>query len=238
MALKKIDVITNKQIAEKGVQALADRPNLTGQYGTSGLSPAQLKLWFDKLATFLAERINTIVNALSAEDAASYIRIALEDAKDLGEVVESFGNGVFASKILKLLPSATATERQALQSVIDGVARDISNLQEDVLALDTSKLSLTQFNKEKSVINERISTAKTELNERIDGVDEQLNERVDSVDAKLVFLESQINRLVLYDEKSENLSIAPVNALYDAQTEELSLLANADYDENGESLSI
>ncbi len=216
MALKKIDVITNKQIAEKGVQALADRPNLTGQYGTSGLSPAQLKLWFDKLATFLAERINTIINALSAEDAASYIRIALDDAKDLGEVVESFGNGMFASKILKLLPSATATERQALQSVIDGIARDISNLQEELLALEENKLSVKQF-----------ESAKAEFNERVDGVD-----------AKLVFLESQINRLVLYDEKSENLSIAPVNALYDAQTEELSLLANAEYDESNESLAI
>ena len=103
-----------------------------------------------------------------------------------------------------------------MQSVIFGIARDISELQKDLLSLEENKLSVKQF-----------ESAKAEF-----------NERVDDVDAKLVFLESQINRLVLYDEKSENLSIAPVNALYDAQTEELSLLANAEHDESGESLTI
>ena len=51
--MKKLGNITNEQIKEKGVQALDDRPNAASQYGQSGLTAAQLKLWFDKLATFL-----------------------------------------------------------------------------------------------------------------------------------------------------------------------------------------
>ena len=76
---KKLSNITTKQITDKGVQALANRPNASAQYGVSGLSPTQLKLWFDRLATFLAEKINEIHDAISSNDAAAYIRLNLDD---------------------------------------------------------------------------------------------------------------------------------------------------------------
>ena len=74
---KKLSNITTKQITDKGVQALANRPNASAQYGVSGLSPTQLKLWFDKLATFLADKVNELQNTISADDAAAYFRIFL-----------------------------------------------------------------------------------------------------------------------------------------------------------------
>ena len=134
MALKKITKITNKQIAEKGVQALADRPNLTAQYGASGLSAAQLKLWFDKLATFLAERINEIVDTISSNEAANYIRVCLDEygVESFGDLVTAFADGDFAGKILQVFPSAGAKEKQALQNVINMFARDLSVLQEKI----------------------------------------------------------------------------------------------------------
>jgi len=135
MAVKKLEKITNKQIAEKGVQSLADRPNLTAQYGTSGLSAAQLKLWFDKLATFLAEKINLVVDTISSEEAAYYIRLALDEygVDNLGDLVNAFLNGDFASKILKVYPSAGSATLQNIQSVINSMALSISNIFENKL---------------------------------------------------------------------------------------------------------
>ena len=69
--MKKLGNITNEQIKEKGVQALADRPNAASQYGQSGLTAAQLKLWFDKLATLLAGKINEIQNVISGDEAGA-----------------------------------------------------------------------------------------------------------------------------------------------------------------------
>lgn len=133
--LKQLTKITNKQIAERGVQALADRPNLTAQYGASGLSAAQLKLWFDKLATYLAEKINEINDAISSEDAGAYIRVCLDEYgyDNLRDLISSFTNGDFAKKVLKLLPSAGATELTALQNIIDSTAKSISELSENKL---------------------------------------------------------------------------------------------------------
>ena len=136
MALKKITKITNKQIAEKGVQALADRPNLTAQYGASGLSAAQLKLWFDKLATFLAERINEISDAISGDEATNYIRVCLDEygVDNLGALITAFTDGNFAAKILQLFPSAGSNQKQALQAVINNVAKQLADLEEKKLA--------------------------------------------------------------------------------------------------------
>ena len=133
MALKKITKITNKQIAEKGVQALADRPNLTAQYGASGLSAAQLKLWFDKLATFLAERINEIVDTISSDEAANYIRVCLDEygVESFGDLVTAFTDGDFAAKVLQVFPSAGSTQKQALQTVINNIAQKISDIKEN-----------------------------------------------------------------------------------------------------------
>jgi hypothetical protein len=141
MALKKITKITNKQIAEKGVQALADRPNLTAQYGASGLSAAQLKLWFDKLATFLAERINEISDAISSDEATNYIRVCLDEygVDNLGALITAFTDGNFAAKILQLFPSAGSEQKQTLQAIINGIAMQISNLKEVTTKIDNLK---------------------------------------------------------------------------------------------------
>lgn len=105
--MKKLTNVTQKQLAEKGVRALADRPNVSAQYGVSGLSPSQLKLWFDNLAVFLAEKINAINDTLSAKDAADYIRIALDEYKitSLGELISAITSGDLAKDALQVVPT-------------------------------------------------------------------------------------------------------------------------------------
>lgn len=120
--MKKFVNITKNQIAQKGVQALADRPNLVQQYGVGGLSAAQLKLHFDKLADFLADKINKIHDTLSSDEAAAYIRIVLDKygISTLEDLVNSISNGEFANKFLTV-SNIDATEQMSLQKAFDTI---------------------------------------------------------------------------------------------------------------------
>lgn len=143
MSVNKLTKITKTMIAEKGVQALADRPNSAAQYGQGGLTATQLKLWFDKLATFLADKINEIQDTLAGNNAAKYIRILLDNyggITSLDELVNSFLSGSFASNVLKVLPSASAQTAVTLQVLINNMAQQIATLREDADDLDADKL--------------------------------------------------------------------------------------------------
>lgn len=140
---KKLTKITPNQIAEKGVQALSNRPNSPSQYGVGGLSAVNLKLWFDKLATFLAEKVNELQETISGNEAAEYIRILLDDygVENLNDLILAFVDGSFADKILKLYPSAsTAQAKASLQAVINNIAAQISGNIENIANLDRDKL--------------------------------------------------------------------------------------------------
>lgn len=140
--MKKLSNITKEQIKEKGVQALADRPNASSQYGQSGLTAAQLKLWFDKLATFLADKINDIQNAISGDEAGEYIKLKLDayGVDSLDALVAAFLNGDFAKDILKVFPSISAAQSVTLQTLLNNTALTISQHAEKLDALDTGKL--------------------------------------------------------------------------------------------------
>jgi len=130
--MKKITKITQKQIAAAGVQALANRPNAVAQYGLSGLSPQELKLHFDKLATMIAEKVNELGDVLASDDAAQYIRIALDDYEvgSLSELIEAMQSGEFAEKILYVFPSANSFMAVPIQQAIFGIAQAIADNEE------------------------------------------------------------------------------------------------------------
>ena len=130
--MKKLNSVTEKQIKAYGVQALADRPNVSSQYGVSGMSPAQLKLWFDKLATFLAGKINEIGEVLSSDEAPQYIRIPMDEygVENLSGLVNSILDGSFAAEILKVHPDLGNFDLHPLQEVINDFAISISHLKE------------------------------------------------------------------------------------------------------------
>lgn len=93
--IKTIKKITPSQISAHGVQALADRPNMSGHHGVGGLSPTELKKWFDKLATLLADHHNEICEILSSEEAGKYIGVLIDehDIYNLYDFVKSVKNG-------------------------------------------------------------------------------------------------------------------------------------------------
>lgn len=132
----KFSRITDKQLKAQGVQALADRPNAAAQYGQSGLSPAQLKQWFDKFAWTLAGNINAIQEAINGEEAAKYIGLKLGKYTTLDELIAAMQDGRFAGEILGVFPSAGERGDEhltVLQTVIDDFAKAISELGENKL---------------------------------------------------------------------------------------------------------
>lgn len=126
---KKIEEITPKQISDRGVQALADRPNAQARYGVGGLSAPQLKLWFDKLATFLAGKINEITKAISGKDAADYVGLDLDDVgiSNLGDLIAAFKNGTFAREVVKVFPTEGSDTGYPLTEILDEVLSNEAN---------------------------------------------------------------------------------------------------------------
>lgn len=139
----KFTQISELNLKQMGVQALADRPNAAQQYGKSGLRPTELKLWFDKLATLLTRKVNELQEAINGQDAAKYIGIALGEYKTLDDLLEGMQDGSFAESILKLFPKETTNEdeRDTLQNIIFDIAKDISDNKEELERLDEDKLS-------------------------------------------------------------------------------------------------
>lgn len=135
--------ITDLNLKQMGVQALADRPNATQQYGQSGLSPTQLKRWFDRLAEMLSRKVNELQSAINGADAAKYIGLALKEYKTLDALILAMQTGDFAAEILKLWPNENhgTLEPSALQDIIYGIAQSISGIEEELERLDNDKLS-------------------------------------------------------------------------------------------------
>lgn len=127
--LLEFENINSNIIKKLGVQALADRPNAAGKYGNAGMSAAQLKAWFDQLAEFLANKINTIQDTFASEDIARYIRLTLDeyDVEHLQDLVDAILDGSFAEKLLMVLPTQTDTERVTLQSAIFKINKNIAD---------------------------------------------------------------------------------------------------------------
>lgn len=125
--MKQFDKITDAQIKRRGVQALADRPNQTGQFGESGLTAAQVKQHFDGLSTYLALRLNNFFETMASEAATEYICLAIEEYEDLHELIAAFASGDFAKRLLKVKAGASAEELESLQSVLNTFAKEIND---------------------------------------------------------------------------------------------------------------
>lgn len=174
MALKKLTNITPAELKAKGVVALGDKPNLASSYGVGGLSPTNLKLWFDQIGQLLSEKLNIIQDTLSGNDAASYIRLnlqGLDSSKEelegfiysLQDLCESFRNGSFANYLL-LLESAGDNKTKTIQSIVFNFTQKMSTFAErlsDVENLSTN--AATEAASAKNTAQEALNTIVEQL---------------------------------------------------------------------------
>lgn len=152
--MKEFQNITKKQIEQNGVQALSDRPNSVGAYGSGGLSPLELKLAFDRLATLIAEKINEIHKVLAGEEAGQYISVQLREQgiEDLAALVAAIESGRLA-EIVQLTPSAGAENKESLQDIIFSLARSLAEAKENLGNIDDIKEALEEIEEIKAAID-------------------------------------------------------------------------------------
>ena len=139
--LNKFSNITEQDIKKHGVQALADRPNASGQYGTGGLSAQQLKEWFDQLAAIIAGKLNEIQNVLGGKSAASYIAATLQGSRyeSLQDILDAMtdGNLQYNIKVRDIVvpnwPDHEDAEMVSLNQLVASISFGLETLFERVL---------------------------------------------------------------------------------------------------------
>lgn len=136
--MEKFDQITETQKKQLGVQALADRPNAsTSQYGQSGLTATQLKLWFDRLGAFLCDHINRIYESLENGEFSRRIGVSTDEEGivDLQTVISTFvkdmDDGGFANT-LRLYCHQGAEELLPLQQVVYDMHYEAAQKHEEI----------------------------------------------------------------------------------------------------------
>lgn len=154
MALQKFTNITPAELKAKGVISLADKPNVAASYGVGGLSPTALKLWFDQVGRFIADKINALQDIFGGDTAAEYIKIKLvgidgeeEDVEvehSLQDLCDAFRDGKFADYLLAY-GAASETELKSLQTILNGFAEKMSTVKE--AADDATETANAAFNK-------------------------------------------------------------------------------------------
>lgn len=107
----------NSEISDQEFEAgrifnLANRPNQPAAYGVGGLSANDLKMWFDRSAILLKNKLNELIRVVGGEQFAKEIKISLGGEIDevLGEnkinnifdLVDAITDGTFVRSILML----------------------------------------------------------------------------------------------------------------------------------------
>ena len=135
--------ITKQEIAANGIQALANRPNKASQYGKSGFTATELKLWFDNLASLISDRVNGIAEALEGENAANYIDVNLPTIETLYDLVKSIKDGSFVNNELNIKISEalaqnglevdeTVTLQRCLEELFSDLFNKFDDLEDDI----------------------------------------------------------------------------------------------------------
>ena len=177
----KFSEISDKQIQQMGVQALANRPNQVGQYGKSGLSAEELKKHFDGLASFLADKINDLYTKFYSGEILQYITFRgfgdFETLSDLASALNPYSD-ILPDQIRVFDPSSLS--RTSLQSFYESFLQKVSEISE------TLKDKAAKSDQEE--LAESVADVITELS-RIRSVIEFLDEeKIDLVQAQSIII--------------------------------------------------
>lgn len=103
--------ISESEIAATAVANLPTRPNAPQAFGGIGLTAAELKAAFDAMPIMIAERINSLIDDITAEHGSSVtnaIKTGLDAEHTLKDLFEDIKNGNFLTYLTA--PSGTVAE--------------------------------------------------------------------------------------------------------------------------------
>lgn len=140
---KELQTISDIDIKDISIAALADKPNESSRYGSGGLTADELKARFDALPNLVRKKFNEIANILNEYEAAKYITLdgtiggidnlfdflklfVYEEASAGGENIEDYIQVMYNDVM------ARETSRQSLQSVIDKISAWLYRAQADI----------------------------------------------------------------------------------------------------------
>jgi hypothetical protein len=136
----------------KGVGALADRPNLASTYGKGGLTAAELKKWFDGLASLIIEKYNLLGEDMKSGAVAEYIGVP-EDAAfpsgsnitKLKDVLKGIVSGALAQYLVAYVKEGAdggAGTKVSLQAFVLDALNRLGVAEGDIDALEGRATSL------------------------------------------------------------------------------------------------
>lgn len=139
-----IEIIQNTQIERAKMASVATRPNSTGLYGMTAMTPAQLKERMDALPLLAVEKVNELIHYIKTSDFASDIKIN-----------EGTSLSAFATKLLSDIESGALSEYLMVKSGDETVTLDhklVTIMSEIAMLADTS----AQLEEESKAISERL----------------------------------------------------------------------------------
>ena len=142
--MKKLEHITDEQIRAMGVQSLATRPNAASTYGTGGLSAKELQLCFDRLASFLASKINEILEILNNGSLGEYVPFndPHHEIESLTVLLNALSTGDVA-RLLHAYESVKDDEVYPLQTILYSLSAKISKLEEGGVTVEQTTKTYT-----------------------------------------------------------------------------------------------
>lgn len=103
--------ITDSEISTSGVSNLPTRPNAPQAFGGTGMTASELKAAFDALPILIAERLNSLIDDISAAHGSGItdaIKTGIDSTHTLREMLDDIKSGAFISYLAA--PGGTLAE--------------------------------------------------------------------------------------------------------------------------------
>ena len=206
MALKRFTQISDDQIRNASIASLADKPNTSSNYGTGGLSAAELKARFDAFPKLVQEKIAEIVSTLASTEAGQYIALPsnktgkdnlydfvalFTDADGWKETIADFTYIMFRehSTSLSQVVSVMDNQLESTSMFLDSVSTNVNSLQDEV-ATFSDKLQK----------GETALTKATAVEKRVTNLESQVNKDLIVTDSSVAYAKEVPARSAPYAE--------------------------------------
>lgn len=166
-----IENIQNAQIERAKMASVATRPNSTGLYGTTAMTPAQLKERMDALPLLAVKKVNELIYYIKTSDFASDVKFKHGN--------EEITLSAFATKLLSDIESGALSEYLMVKSGDETVTLDhklVTIMSEIATLAETS----AQLEEESKAISERLDniseSIKSDIATEIEGALDELEQ--------------------------------------------------------------
>jgi prefoldin subunit 5 len=239
--MSKIEQIPESFVKMYGVQTLPDRPNSLGLYGEGGLSPKELKLAFDRLATEIINQVNGIISNLQSAGGAENIGVEYDAISHVIITLDAFlkmlnnKNPPGVGNIQKyknggdLVTVSYIAEGSVFYQTLNSALSNIFGRIKTAETFDESQGELNESQKELNESQKELNESQKELNESQKALNKELVSKIsidfDESTYKIKFVWKNADGETLGDEEIDlPIEFLVDNARYDDTEKKLYLI--------------